>query len=334
MLNSVSNRLNRSILLSACMFLLAATFALSRDQRASLLPRLQPGQILTYLVRYRADKNVKTESSLAVPLAPGASQMDTHGLLRIEILELQHASEKLAIRARSQFLNDRVGASAPKPAGETAKSPPRPLSPEGHPVEFTISPDGLAEKITGLDELNSEQQQVWQEWLARFAMAWAIPSPRVKIGDKWKMEEAERATSPIAALIWARDSSYVRDEPCSAAALSVTGEVTPSNGTTDTCAVLLTTAKLVQKSPSKDATPEDFKLHELKTMGTAKGSNEVITYISLTTGLVVRSTEEANQQLDVVVAKTDGSNGVHYNVGANSQLEVLLLTEAQASTQR
>src|SRR5438270_4234968 len=101
MLNSVSNRLNRSILLSACMFLLAATFALSRDQRASLLPRLQPGQILTYLVRYRADKNVKTESSLAVPLAPGASQMDTHGLLRIEILELQHASEKLAIRAIS-----------------------------------------------------------------------------------------------------------------------------------------------------------------------------------------------------------------------------------------
>jgi len=307
MLNIVSNPLNRSIPLIACMFLLAATFALSRDQRARLLPRLQPGQILTYLVRYRADKNVKTESSLAVPLAPGASQMDTHGLLRIEILELQHASEKPAIRARSQFLNDRVGASARKPASETAKAPPRPLSPDGHPVEFTISPGGLAEKITGLDELTSEQQQVWQEWLARFAMAWAIPSPRVKIGDKWKMEEAERATSPIAA------------------ALSVTGEVTPSNGTTDTCAVLLTTAKLVQKSPSKDATPEDFKLHELKTMGTAKGSNEIITYISLATGLVVRSTEEANQQMDVVVAKTDGSNGVHYNVDAKSQLEVLLL---------
>ena len=89
--------------------------------------------------------------------------------------------------------------------------------------------------------------------------------------------------------------------------------------------MLLTTAKLVQKSPSKDATPEDFKLHELKTMGTAKGSNEIITYISLATGLVVRSTEEANQQMDVVVAKTDGSNGVHYNVDAKSQLEVLLL---------
>ncbi len=95
--------------------------------------------------------------------------------------------------------------------------------------------------------------------------------------------------------------------------------------------MLLTTAKLVQKSSPKDATPEDFKLHQLKTIGTAKGSNELITYISITTGLVVRATEEASQQMDVIVAKADGSNGVRYSVDAKSQLEVLLLTPAQAS---
>ena len=99
------------------------------------------------------------------------------------------------------------------------------------------------------------------------------------------------------------------------------------------CAVLLTIATLAQKSSPKDATPEDFKLHQLKTMGTAKGSNELITYISLTTGLVVRATEDATQQMDVVVAKADGSNGVHYNVDAKSNLEVLLLTEAQLPPQ-
>jgi hypothetical protein len=99
--------------------------------------------------------------------------------------------------------------------------------------------------------------------------------------------------------------------------------------------VLLTTAKLVQKSSSKDATPEDFKLHQLKTMGTAKGSNELITYISIETGLVVRATEDGTQQMDVVVAKADGSNAVRYNVDARSQLEVLLLTQApQAQPQR
>jgi hypothetical protein len=68
-------------------------------------------------------------------------------------------------------------------------------------------------------------------------------------------------------------------------------------------------------------------------MGTAKGSNELITYISLSTGLVVRATEEASQQMDVVVAKADGSNGVRYSVDAKSDLEVLLLTEAQVPPQ-
>ena len=320
--------MNRKLLLAVGIFLSAAPIAPSRDQRASLLPKLQPGQTLTYLVRYRSDKNVKTESSLVVPLAPTNSQIDAHGLLRIEILDLQQAGGRPAIHARCQFLSADGNISATKPASEKSPSKAQPLAPEGKPIEFTISPDGIAEKVTGLDTLTPEQQQVWQEWVARFAMAWAIPAQRAKVGDKWKVEQPEQAPSPIAALSWARDSSYVRDEPCSPAQLSLTGEATPSNGPVDTCAVLLTAARLVQKSSPKDATPADFKLHNLKTMGTARGSNEIITYISNSTGLVVRATEEASQQMDVLVAKADGSNGVHYSVAAKSQSEVLLLTQA------
>ena len=315
------------------MLLSAASSAPSRDQRASLLPRLHAGQTLTYLIRYRSSKNVKTESHVAVPLAPTASETDAHGLLRIEVLRLRPAGDRFAIDARSQFLSDNFGVPAAKPAGDRSKSEAAPLSPEGNPVEFTISPEGFAEKVIGLDSLSPEQQLVWQEWLERFAVAWAIPSSRAKIGDRWKIEQPEPAASPIAALGWTRDSSYIRDEPCSPAELSSTGEATFSSGPKDNCAVLLTIAKLVQKSSPKDATPEDFKLHELKTMGTAKGSNELIAYISLSTGLVVRATEDATQQMDVVVAKADGSNGVHYSVDAKSDLEVLLLTEAQAPPQ-
>ena len=109
--------------------------------------------------------------------------------------------------------------------------------------------------------------------------------------------------------------------------LSLMGDVSPSSGPTDTCAVLLTTAKLKQNSSSKDATPQDFKLHELRTTGTAKGTNEIITYVSLKSGLVVRATEDATQFMDVVVAQADGSNRVHFNVDAKSHAEVLLVTE-------
>jgi hypothetical protein len=331
----IRNSMKRKSILAFGMFLFAAAIALSRDQRADLLPKLQPGQTLTYLIRFRSDKNVKTESNLVIPLAPSASQVDTRGLLRTQILNLQEVGGRLKIRARSEFLSNDAGSVTSKNAAQKKASLEQTLKPEGKPVEFTISPEGVAEKITGLDALPSDEQQIWQEWLARFAMAWGFPSPSAKIGDKWKTEQSEPAASPIAALSWVRDSSYVRDEPCAPAQLAITGEVTPPNGSTGNCAVLLTTAKLVQKSSPKDATPGDFKLHQLKTMGTAKGSNEIITYISLTTGLVVRATEEATQQMDVLIAKADGSNGVRYNVDAKSQLEVLLLTQApQAPPQR
>jgi len=313
--------------LVAGMFLLVAAIAASGDQRANLLPKLQPGQSLTYLIRYRAEKNVKTESNVAVPLAPDSSQMDAHGMLRIQILDLQQVGGKPAIHARGQFLTLGSGMGENKPADKKPNPEQQRIDPAIKSIEFTILPDGSTEKINGLDALPPEQQQIWQEWVARFAVAWTLPAEGAKIGDKWKVEQLEQSASPIAALIWVRDSMYVRNEPCRASQLSITGEISPSSGLADECAVLLTTAKLVQKSPAKDATPEDFKLRELKTRGTAKGTNEIITYISLTTGLVVRATEEAHQQMDVIVAKVDGSNRVHYNVDAASHSEVLLVTE-------
>src|SRR5256885_15174909 len=97
----------------------------------------------------------------------------------------------------------------------------------------------------------------------------------MKFGEKWKLEQAEHIGAPISGLHWARESMYVRDEPCQASQLSIMGDLSASSGPPDTCAVLLTTATLKQKSSSKDATPEDFKLHELRTMGTAKGAAEI-----------------------------------------------------------
>lgn len=314
--------------MAAGLFLLAVAIGLSRDQRANLLPKLQPGQSLTYLIRYRADKNVKTESNVAVPMAPDSSQMDAHGMLRIEILDLQQVGGKPAIHSRGQFLTLDSGTGEKKPADKQTNPQQQRIDPAIKSIEFTILPDGSTEKNNGLDALPPEQQRIWQEWVARFAVGWTLPPEGAKIGDKWKVEQLEPSASPIAALIWARDSMYVRNEPCRPSQLSISGEISPSSGLADECAVLLTTAKLVQKSSARDATPETFKLRELKTMGTAKGTNEIITYISLTTGLVVRATEEAHQQMDVVVAKADGSNRVRYNVDAASHSEVLLLTES------
>jgi len=312
--------------ISGLLLLAVATLG-AGDKRINLLPRLQPGQTITYLIRFQSDKTVKTESKVVAPMAPNAAQIDAHGLLRVEILDVQQAGSKTAIHARGRFLTLDSGVWLKKPGDKKPNWDKQRVDPSGKSIDFTISPDGSVNEVKGLDTLFPEQQQAWQQWVARFALAWTLPADRMKLGEKWKSEQAEQAGAPIAGLHWARESSYVRDEPCQASQVSIMGDVSASSGPPDTCAVLLTTATLKQKSSSKDATPEDFKLHELRTMGTAKGAGEIITYISLKSGLVVRATEETSQFMDVMVAKADASNRVHYNVDAKSHSEVLLVTE-------
>jgi hypothetical protein len=314
--------------MTAAILLLLAASVFAGGSHVRLLPTLQPAQILTYLIRYRSDKNVKTEGTLAAPMAPNAAQIDAHGLLQIEVLDMQPAANTLTLHARAKFLTLDSGVWLKKRGDKEPHWNVQRINPEGKTIEFTIFPDGSIDKVQGLDSLLPDQQQAWQEWVARFALAWTFPSPGVKLGEKWKSEQGEQASVPIAGLDWERESTYVRNEPCRATQLSVAGEVSPSTAPAETCAVVLTTAKLKQKSSPKDATPEDFRLHDLRTMGTAKGTNEIITYISLRTGLVIRATESASQSMDVVVAMADGSNRVHYNVDATSHSELLLVTDS------
>lgn len=306
---------------------LAAAALDAGGSRVHLLPKLQPSQTITYLIRFQSDKIVKTESKVVAPMAPDAAQIDAHGLLRVEILEVQEMGSKPAIHARGQFLTLDSGVRLKEPNDKKPDGDKQLVDPEGKGIEFTISVDGSVNNVKGLDSLFPEQQRDWQQWVARFALAWTLPANGMKPGEKWKSEQAEQVGAPIAGLHWTRESEYVKDEPCQASQLSLTGDVSPSSGPPDTCAVILTNATLKQKSSSKDATPEDFKLHELRTMGTAKGTSEIITYISLKSGLVVRATEETSQFMDVVVAQAGGSNRVRYNVDAKSHAEVLQVTE-------
>ena len=320
--------MRKTFRLTAAILLLVAASALASGGHVKLVPSLQPAQTLTYLIRYRSDKNVRTEGTVVAPMAPNAAQMDAHGLLQIEVLDAQPAGNALTLHARAKFLTLDSGVWLKKPGDKEPQWDKQRIDPEGKTIEFTISSEGSVEKVQGLDSFLLDQQQAWQEWVARFALAWTFPSEGVKLGEKWKSEQMEQATAPIAGLNWERESTYVRNESCRATQLSVAGEVSRSTAPTDTCAVVLITATLKQKSSPKDATPEDFKLHNLRTFGTAKGANEIITYISLRTGLLIRATEAASQFMDVVVALTDGSNRVHYNVNATSHSEVLLVTDS------
>ncbi len=300
--------------------------AKGRTERVNLFPRLQAGQTLAYQISYHSDKHVKTESPVIVAAPDDSGKVDVNALLRLEVLGVQARGDRGVVHVRTKFEVLRSDSHFKVPNIEPPAPQVQKQDSNGKFIEFTILPDGRLDQVTGLDALFPEQQQTWQEWASRFLLAAGFRTTGVRIAQKWNSEEAETSPSPIAGLRWMRESTYVRDEPCRAVQLTVQGSVAPSDGEPGRCAVILTTAVLKQDF-NKNATPRDFKLHELRTAGTAHGTNHIITYISLKTGIPIRATEEATQQMNVTVAKADGSNRVHYDVSAKSHSEVLLVSE-------
>jgi hypothetical protein len=292
----------------------------ARNDRVHLFPQLKPGQTFRYLIRYQAERKVNTQSNMVAPMAPSVPPIDARGQLVLEILDVQPASPNSAPRIRAHF-EDPSDSTEPKatPSPNLSGASPAINNPETKFIEFTLLHNGAVEKISGLDDLTTDQQQSWHEWLSLFAVAGLFPSNGVKPSEKWKFHVAETSPAPIADLRWEKESTYVNDQPCG------------SNHPNETCAVILTKSILKQKSSPKDATPKDYKRHQLRTLGTASGSNETIAYISLKTGLVVRATEEAAQLMDVTVAKSDASNRVHYSIDAKSHSEILLLPDSPSN---
>ncbi|HYL63307.1 MAG TPA: hypothetical protein VE077_11875, partial [Candidatus Methylomirabilis sp.] len=266
--------------------------------------------------------------SVVSPQGPSAARIDVQGILRMEVVEVQSAGEKAVIHARTQFEALDSDTASKIPEVEAPSSQVQRTDAKRELVEFTILADGRMDGVKGLETFSPEEQQAWGDWVSLFAVAAVFPARGVKRGEKWESDEPEKSPAPIARLVWLKRSSYVRDEPCHAAQLAVDGQASDAGQLPEMCAVILTTAALKQESSKKDATPEDYKLHELQTMGTARGTNQVIAYISLKTGLVVRATEESSQAMDVVVAKKNGTNRVRYSVDAKSNSEVLLIADS------
>jgi hypothetical protein len=286
--------------------LLLCNAVLYADSRAVFLPKLQRGETLLYEAHGRLERKVKTESNISNLRTPQQLEGDLSNQIRLSIQEVREGKSQPWVSALTELL---PGKGTPNPR---FNSPPAPK------LSFDIVNGGQLGSVTGLDDLAPEQRLLWQFWVARFAFGWTLPHAGVKLGEKWKFEEPELNDSLIAQLVWEREITYARDDKC---------PVFPD----ETCAVFLTESMLKQKSSTKDSTPEDFRLHGLKTFGTAKGENQVITYISHKSGLVLRAKEDVQQSMDVTVMKADGSNGVHYNIDASSHFETLLVPPPAAS---
>jgi hypothetical protein len=296
--------------------LLPARSPAANSDRINLFPKLSAGQTLFYRITYHGDKNTKTQSSLVVAQVPPPVKVEVRALLRLEVLGVETQGQRAVVHARTRF--ESIEADDQAQTRDATKNV----------VEFTILSNGRIDQVTGLDVLSPYQQQAWQQWSSRFATAGVFPQNGIRVAQKWRTDESEKSPSPLARLRWTRESTYVGDEPCRPLRMNDQGDFVDSDQPPESCAVILTTATLKQESSPKDATPDDYRIRQLRTSGTARGSNRTITYISLKTGLVVRASDDADQAMSVTIAKADASNRVHYDVTAKSNAAVLLVENA------
>jgi hypothetical protein len=290
-------------LVFVAMMVLGASSAKS-DERIWLVPRLQNGQTLQYESHARLNRYVKTKSSVATMFEPTPLQADFAATLQLSIQDFHELDHRPMMAAETQLL--------PALASGSDTPVPTPLK-----VVFTIGGDGAVTRADGLEDLNPAQRLAWQFWVAQFAFGWTLPRSGVKVGEKWKSVEAEQTPSPIANLVWERETTYVQDDRCPILQ-------------DERCAVFLTNATLSQKSKPENATPEDYQLHQLKTSGTAKGNNQTVLYVSRKTGLLLRASEDVQQTMDVTIATADRSNQVQYLVEVTSHFETVFVPERRA----
>ena len=295
-----------SSLLRAMCFAVPLLAAPAGAEHTRLVPRLRAGQVIFYQLEFSSSRTTRVESRISTAGLPPSANVAASCVLQVNVVEVDASGIRL-----KTYLSEKA------PASRGPSAPPSEPAPD-RLVEVTVKPDGTPSGIKGFDQLSPAQQFAWNSWLARFTSSLTYPGPGVHVGEKWQRSEPETAPSPLAKLVWLKKYQYVRDEHCGPSGAAGGGP----------CAVILVRAELRQKSPPDNSTPDDYKLRNLVTRGTAVGSNETILYISRVTGLMVRSTEEAQQSMDATIALADGSNQVRYLMTAKSRSEVLLLPDS------
>jgi hypothetical protein len=306
-----------NVCLAAALFALASPLAFS--QRLHLSPHFIAGQTLFYRIEFKSSRHIKTESRVASPQLSPTTLVNASGLLQVQVVQ---ASPSGLLIKTYYSERDSSRASSLSPAVQSSASSADKV------VEVAIAGDGSASQFKGLDQLSPAQQFAWKDWLASFTSSMTFPKAGISTGQKWDMSEPETTPTPIAGLVWSKKYQYVRDEPCPVSAQSAPSTSPKSPASTQSCAVILVLATLRQKSSQNNASPQDYKLQNLKTRGRATGQNETILYISRTDGILVRATEDAQQFMDATIALADDSNQVHYIMDATSRSEIALLPDS------
>jgi hypothetical protein len=316
----------------ACLAFLALSLRAAPSNRVHLFPRFTPGQTLRYQIETRTAANSKMETPIENPEAASKSKETVSLILRLEILNPLPGNNdppgSVRIRATYEKSSATFESDAYDPGGSNIPDQYKNL--EGRSLEYTIEPDGQLVHLAGIDDLlaNRSVAENVHSWMNGLSSSARIPKEGIEVGQKWSSERPIEGVA-LGGLIWRNQSTYLRDEPCNSTdgPPKAAGTAQPESAS---CAVIVTQFKVNRNG---DTTPDDYARQALDTSGTWTGSGGSLETISLSTGILIRSTQTATQNMDVQILSTRSGSKMHYTGHVESQSEISLLPASPPSAQ-
>ena len=298
-------------------------------KRIHLAPRFVPGATLRYNIESRATTTGTTTTPIVNPEGGTQSSVTVHLLVRLDVLS-PPAAGAARLRATFEKSSAESQSDAFDPAQPSISDQYAAL--QGQSLEFTIAPGGRFIDIKGLDDAPAirSARQSSLSWLAGVSFAAGFPADGIEIGQEWKSERPVEG-APLAGLAWHVEYTYLRDEPCNAPPGA--GAAPRPSAAPDSCAVIHSRFEISRAgSPHSDATPEDYLRNGLRVSGSWTGSGENLSYVSLTSGLLVRSTETSDQQMDYKITSAATGSSIRRKAQVHAQSEITLVPAPPAGS--
>ncbi|MGA8035592.1 MAG: hypothetical protein WA823_16655 [Candidatus Acidiferrales bacterium] len=355
--------LRYSIRTSAVVALAVVSLAAAPSaERIHLSPRFVAGETLRYQIETRTSTTGKATSPIVDPEAASKFDQIANLVVRLDVLDVKPdadgATSRVRLRATYEKSDAVLESDSYDPGAAAVQDQYEKL--QGRAFQFTIEPDGKVSGVTGIDDVlaNPASASAVQSWMNGLASTSKFPREGIAIGQKWT-DDRPLDNTPIANLTFHTESTYVRDEDCHSSAIADATEsstlpssaawpppasqgekvspalprsasapqlASPVEPNVDVCAVILTQFRIFRPGGGHgDATPEAYLHNGLRTSGTWTGTGESLDTISLSTGMVVRSTQTGHQDMDFEIVSAVSGSKMQYKGHVDSQSEIVLL---------
>lgn len=314
----------------AVSLLASLSLAAAGEEKVHLLPKFSPGDTLRYRIETRLATAGKATSPIENPEGATQLKQTVSLVVRLDVLAdpAPRTTPTGSVRIHATYEKSSATSETDAYDPQAAALEDQYTHLEGHSIEFTIEPDGKVSDIKGLEEIlpDPSAAQAVRSFMSGLSTGAKFPKAGISIGQKWSSEQPLTGT-PLANLGTRTEAAYLRNEPChGASALGAGAPAQPAG--TEMCAVILTRTEILRSGGRGDTTPEDYRHNGLRTSGTWTGSGESLDSISLSTGMVVSSTQTSSQEMDFEVTSASSGSRMTYKGHVHSESEVMLLPPA------